>query len=70
VPRETATLFAAQLAAAIEAKGISQAEVARLVGCSPAAISEILRGTRSPSLVMGAKIAAALGIKTKLADYK
>lgn len=44
-----------------EEKGLSQAELARMVGVSAAMICQIERGTKAPSLQLGALIAAALG---------
>lgn len=44
-----------------EEKGISQAELARQVGVTQAMICQIERGTKIPSLPLGAEIAQALG---------
>lgn len=44
-----------------EAKEISQVELARQAGVSGAMICQIERGTKNPSLQLGAEIARVLG---------
>ena len=49
--------------------GWSQADVAKLAGCGNSAVADIERGDRSPSLAMAARLAAALRLRTRLAEY-
>ena len=69
MPRETSPEFVAQLTAQLAALEINQAAAARLIGCSQSAISDILSGRRSPSLLLAAKIARGLGMRVRLCDY-
>lgn len=44
-----------------EEAGLSQADLSRKTGVTPAMINQVERGTRNPSLLLGAGIAKALG---------
>lgn len=52
--------FAGWLRAELEERGMSQADLVRASGLSPAAISRIMTGTRAPGLLACKKIARAL----------
>jgi transcriptional regulator with XRE-family HTH domain len=63
-PNEPAVtqVFAGRLLKARIARGLTQAELARRVGCDPSLISRLEDGTRAPSLVDGLNMAAVLGM--------
>ena len=44
-----------------EQRGVTQSELARMVQVSPPMICQIERGSKAPSLPLGAQIAEALG---------
>jgi transcriptional regulator with XRE-family HTH domain len=52
-----------------EAAGLSQSQLAKLAGCGNSAISDIERGTRSPSFDLAARIGKALKITTGLDKF-
>ena len=58
--------FILQLIAARKAKKLTQAQLAKLVGVTPATISHIETGQTSPPLSTVLKIVAALGLTWKL----
>lgn len=52
---------------ALEAQGVSRAELARRLDCTPAFVTKILRGYHNLSLDTLARVGVALGIQWKLA---
>jgi len=46
-------------------KGLSQGDVARILGVHRTYISDLERGARNPSLMTVQKVARALGVKVK-----
>lgn len=57
------TTTARAVRVALAKKGIKPSDLAPMVGSSPVYISQICRGSSSPSQRMLAKIAEALGLK-------
>jgi transcriptional regulator with XRE-family HTH domain len=61
--------FAAALREHREAKGLTRQSLALSAGCGLQAIAQIESGVRSPSLDLAARLARAVGLRAKLADF-
>lgn len=61
--RDVVPGFADHLRALREAKGMSQADLAKAAGTHPTAVSKLERGDRAPSLLLAAKLAAGLKVR-------
>jgi transcriptional regulator with XRE-family HTH domain len=57
--------FTEELERRMEREGVSRAELARRIGCSPAYITKILRGSTNFTLESMARIAFALGCELR-----
>lgn len=67
---EIVTAFGDLLHQSREAAGLTMAALAERCGVTAAAINDLEKNRRSPSLATAARLAAALKIKAKLADFE
>ena len=58
-----ADLFASRLSLLLRQRGLSQRDLAGMVGLTPAAISRYVSGERKPKAIIVAKIAKSLGVR-------
>ena len=58
--------FTEELVRRMACEGVSRAELARRLGCSPAYITKVLRGPSNFTLASMARIAQALGCKLRM----
>jgi transcriptional regulator with XRE-family HTH domain len=59
-------VFGAELGKLMEQQGVSQAELARRIGCSRAYVTRVLRSNLNPTLETLTKLAIALGARVSL----
>lgn len=59
---KTRAIFGGRVRQIIEAKAISQDDLAKAIGSTPATISKLVKGKVSPSLKMLVAIGTALGV--------
>ena len=57
--------FTEELVARMKSQGVSRADLARKIGCSPAYVTKILRGSTNFTLETMVKIADVLGCKVR-----
>lgn len=56
-------MFASRLSLLLRQRGLSQRDLAEMVGLTPAAISRYVSGERKPKAIILAKIAKSLGVQ-------